>query len=114
MADIIRTIQLKEDLVIPPIPLPDALTTFTATPFSATIIDLGWVDPGLLAADYELQYSTSAIFATSTQVILPSAPGAGGVYSVTGLITATLYYFRIRARNASGNSAWATASATTL
>lgn len=114
MADILIEIKLKEELVIPLPPLPGILSSFTATPFSSSVIDLGWYDAGLLAVSYDISCSTSPSFLTDTVINIPANPGAGSVYSVTGLTTATTYYFRVRAVNMAGHSAWETASATTL
>jgi hypothetical protein len=113
MGDIIRVAKLKKDVVIPLPPLPSALFPFSATPFSSTIIDLTWIDFGPYATQYDLEWGTDPTFAVKTSVTLPATPNSSGLYTLTGLISGTQYYFRIRATNAAGSSAWASASATT-
>ncbi len=70
---------------------PDALAFSWAAP----------VDGGSAVTGYDLQVSTGATFTTASTV---STTAAGGV--VAGLTPATVYYARVRAKNAVGTGAW--------
>lgn len=82
---------------------PSTPTGLTATVFSTTQIDLAWNastdDVGVV--QYRLQSSTDNVnFSDVTTV-------AGLTYSNTGLLTATRYYYRVRAEDAASNaSGW--------
>lgn len=92
--------------------VPAAPSGLAATAISTSQIDLVWDDNSTNEDDFEIQVSTSAGFSSPTS--LTSAANAEA-RSVTGLSPSTTYYFRIRARNTEGNSAWSsTASATTM
>ena len=80
-------------------------------------VTLTWTAPGDdslagTAAAYDLRYSTAAItstnFAAATRVAGMAAPAASGsaeTVTVTGLLSATTYYFAIKAADEAGN--WA-------
>ncbi|MBP5709862.1 MAG: fibronectin type III domain-containing protein [Bacteroidales bacterium] len=53
------------------------------------------------ATDYELQYSTSNNFTTYTTISTTTQSAV-----INGLSLGTTYYWRVRARNSSGNSLW--------
>ncbi len=89
---------------------PSAPTGFAAVPLSSSTIRLTWTDNSDNETGFEIQSSSSW---------LPYAKLADvGVnvtqYDHTGLSPSRLYYYRIRACNAAGASAWVYASATTL
>lgn len=106
MADITITRRLKNPINYPP-PLP--LSSFTATAFNSSTVDLGWVDNNTATIEYQVQYDFTGSFPSPTSVTLPANPSSGGAYAVTGLQNNTTYHFRMRAKNP-GNvwSAWVT------
>jgi len=89
--------------------VPAAPTNFAATVVSSSEIDLAWTNgTGIQTALY-VQISTDNVnFGTPIQ-LSPSAT----TYHAMGLTTNTIYYFRIYASNASGNSSYATTSSAT-
>lgn len=111
MGDLSVKIVLEENPVLPP---PQAVEDFNAEADSDTQIDIGWTDPNPDTVDYTLERATNPLFTGAVPTTIPGAPGVGGIYHVTGLTAATLYYFRMRANNANGSSAWVTSSAATL
>lgn len=89
---------------------PDAPSGLSATAGSDTTILLEWTDNADDEAYFELDRSLNGSSWTTTNQI--DADTAAHV--VAGLNASTLYYFRLRAVNGDGNSAYtATASATT-
>jgi len=112
MADVLKTIKLKEAVVIPaPVAVPNAPTNFTATAVSHDQINLAW-DAQSPVTTFQIELSTSPL----------TGPFVGGInvsgnltsYAATGLAPITLYYFRIRAVNYSGASTTSSAQATTF
>lgn len=88
---------------------PGAPTYSAITPATLT---LAWTAAARGSSNitrYEYQYATTASFTGATLV------NAGNVLTsaVTGLVPATLYYFRVRAINADGTGTWSTASTVT-
>jgi predicted phage tail protein len=91
---------------------PAAPAGLAATAFSSTQINLAWTDNAATEAGFTVQRATNAAFNNATTITLNTANQTS--YSNTGLTPNTLYYYRVRAFNASGNSAWSnTASART-
>jgi hypothetical protein len=96
-----------------------AVGTKTATSVSLNWSEVG--DDGMLglATSQELRWSTSAItagnFMQATAVTTPAVASAGSAQNVTvtGLSANTQYYFALRVVDSAGNSAMATATATT-
>ncbi|MBI5383637.1 MAG: fibronectin type III domain-containing protein, partial [Verrucomicrobia bacterium] len=89
---------------------PAAPSGLTATAASACQINLAWTDNANNETGFALERSTDN--ATFTQIATVGANVTS--YANTGLSTSTTYYYRVRASNAAGNSAYsATASATT-
>lgn len=102
MADAIKLVYVQP---------PSAPTTLTATTFSATRIDLTWVDTSTSEDNFIVARSTTS-GGPYTDVAVLSANSTA--YSDTGLSQNTTYYYVVRSRNASGSSAnTVQASATT-
>jgi hypothetical protein len=82
-----------------------------ATPLSATQIRLTWEDKATNEAAYEVERGLD-----SAGPFTPIATLAAGSVAFTdgNLVMSTTYYYRVRAVNALGPSAYATAQATTL
>lgn len=83
---------------------PDAPSSLTATADGGyTNINVAWTDNSDNEDNFELQYDTDSGFGSPTTV----EPAADAEFhQVTGLTRGTTYYFRVRAVNVSGNSAW--------
>jgi titin len=92
-------------------PAPGAPSGLVATATSASQIALTWTDNASNESGFRLERSVDAL--TWTQV---AALGSNVVtYTDSGLSSATTYYYRVRAWNAGGDSAWSNlANATTL
>lgn len=89
---------------------PAAPTGLGASPASTTQINLTWTDNATNESNFLVERGTDGV--NFTQIASLGANVVG--YSSTGLTEATTYFFRVRASNASGNSAYTnTASATT-
>lgn len=115
MADLIKNINLTQEVVIPPRQIPSPLEDFSASQDTANTMLLGWTDPGALATHYDIQHDTNLSFSNNLAIVTIAAnPNNGSVYTKTGLVTGTLYYFRVRAKNETGNSVWIVTSGTTL
>jgi RHS repeat-associated protein len=92
--------------------VPTAPTNLAATAVSTTQIDLSWTDTSNNEASFKIERKTgsggsySQIATVGTNVV---------TFSNTGRTAGTIYFYRVRASNASGNSAYTNeASATTL
>lgn len=87
--------------------MPKALSGFKSIrALSSTSVFLDWV--GVSSADsYEIEYTTNkSYFDSSNEVKSMSVGSAVSHAEVTGMETGETYYFRIRAVNAKGESAW--------
>ncbi len=92
-------------------PPPSAPSALSATPFSATRIDLSWTDNASNESGYRIERSTTSGSGFS-QVGTAAADATS--FSDTGLSGETTYYYRVYAYNTGGNSAYtAEASAAT-
>jgi len=94
----------------PPPPPPTAPTSLAATAASSARIDLSWTNTSTTQTGVKIERSTDNV--TFTQIALAGATAAS--FSDVGLSASTTYFYRVRATNASGDSAYSnTASATT-
>ena len=87
--------------------MPKALSGFKSIrALSSTSVFLDWV--GVSSADsYEIEYTTNkSYFDSSNEVKSMSVGSAVSHAEVTGMETGETYYFRVRAVNAKGESAW--------
>lgn len=87
--------------------MPNALSGFKSIrALSSTSVFLDWV--GVSSADsYEIEYTTNkSYFDSSNEVKSMSVGSAVSHAEVTGMETGETYYFRVRAVNAKGESAW--------
>jgi hypothetical protein len=95
----------------PPPPVPSAPSGLSASAVSTTQINLAWTDNSSNEDGFKVERSTNGTSWTQVGTVAAN----GKTFSSTGLAKNTLYYFRVRAYNASGNSAYSnTASARTL
>lgn len=90
---------------------PAAPSALSATAASASQVNLAWTDNSGNETGFKIERSTDNL--TFAQI---ATVGAGvKTYAVTGLTATTAYYFRVRAYNSAGDSAYSnTASASTL
>ena len=103
------TVHSNYSTTVNTITLPAAPANLTATAASTSQINLIW-NAVTGAAGYKVERSTSSS-GTFTEI---AGAVAGTSYQSTGLSASTQYFYRVRAYNASGNSAYsATANATT-
>jgi Concanavalin A-like lectin/glucanases superfamily/Fibronectin type III domain/Lysyl oxidase len=95
----------------PPDPTVNAPSELTATPASASVVELRWTDNATNETEIEIQRDTSSAFGSPQSIVLGENSVA---YSDGGRSPATQYFYRVRARNASNTSPWSsTVSATT-
>lgn len=94
----------------PPAP-PTAPTTLALTVKSSSQINLAWSDKSTTETGFKIERSTDGVAFTQIATVGASIKA----YSSTGLTTKKKYYYRVRAYNTGGDSAFTnTASATTL
>src|SRR5438105_2869768 len=91
-------------------PPPTAPTNLAATAASSTQVNLSWTNTSTTQTGVKIERSTDGV--TFAQIALAGATAVS--YSDAGLSASTTYSYRVRATNASGDSAYSnTASATT-
>lgn len=89
--------------------VPNAPTALTAvrTVASPTTITLNWADNSNNETTFRLQSSTSSTFATSSTMTIPANATANATFvDNVGIVATTTYYYRVRAVNPIGNSAY--------
>ena len=92
---------------------PTAPSNLVATPTSSTRVDLTWQDHSNNETEFRVEMKGGPAAPSFTDI--GSVPANNVGVSVSGLDPSTSYDFRVRARNASGNSGYSnTASATTF
>src|SRR5207237_1434936 len=82
--------------------VPLAPSNLTATAASDSRVDLTWLDNASNESGFQIQQSLDG----TTFTPAGTAPADATGFSVTGLAASTTYYFRVRASNAAGDSAW--------
>ena len=89
---------------------PAAPSNLAATPFSSSQINLAWTDNDANEDGVKVERSTDGTSFTQIATVGVNAT----TYSNTGLTALTVYYYRVRSYNSSGDSAYSnTANATT-
>lgn len=92
---------------------PTAPSNLVATPTSATHVDLTWQDNSNNETEFRVEMKGGPAAPSFTDI--GSVPANNIGVGISGLDPSTSYDFRVRARNASGNSGYSnTASATTF
>lgn len=81
---------------------PAAPSSLTATAVSTTEIDLAWTDNSTNETGFKIERSPDG----STWVQIATAAANATSYNNTGLTDGTKYYYRVRAYNQGGNSAY--------
>jgi Galactose oxidase-like, Early set domain/Fibronectin type III domain/Kelch motif len=100
---------VRLDVAAAPTP-PAAPTNLSATAASSTQINLTWTDNASNESGFRIERSADAVTFTEIVVVGPNVT----TYANTALSAATQYWYRVRAYNATGQSAYAgPASATT-
>ncbi|HYF59820.1 MAG TPA: fibronectin type III domain-containing protein [Burkholderiaceae bacterium] len=89
--------------------VPDAPTAGTASSVTATTATLPWLDNSDDETGFDVQIAASPFSSWSTVSGSPAAINATSI-AVTGLTASTQYQFRVRAKGASGDSAWSTSA----
>lgn len=92
--------------------LPAAPSSLTPVPTSSTQINLTWVDNASNETGFKIERKTGA---GGTYAQIATVSIGVTAYANSGLIAGTTYFYRVRATNAAGDSAYSPeASATTL
>lgn len=90
--------------------IPAAPAGLTATAASPSAIDLAWTDNANNETGFDIERSTDSVNWAALSTVGSNIQS----YGDTGLAASTGYYYRVRAKNSAGNSAWSNvANATT-
>src|SRR5437588_514548 len=81
---------------------PAAPSSLTATAASTSEIDLAWSETSTNVAQFKIERSTDGVNFTQ----ITTAAAGVTTYKDTGLAASTTYYYRVRASNTVGNSAY--------
>ena len=90
--------------------IPDAPSGLTASSISSNKVVLTWADNSIDESLFRVERSLNG----STYTSIGTTAANVATYSDSGLAASTLYYYRVRAENKYGNSAYTTYSVTTL
>lgn len=82
---------------------PAAPSNLTAVSAGCNSIKLTWLDNSSNETNFELRRSTSQ---NGTYTTVATLPANTTIYTNTGLTKGRKYYYKVRAANAAGNSAW--------
>ena len=96
---------------LPPSFLPAAPANLSATSVSSSQINLSWTDQSTNETGFQIERKTGA---GGTYALIMTTTANATAYSDTGRVEGTLYFYRVRAVNGAGNSAYSNeANATT-
>jgi hypothetical protein len=84
------------------VPVPAAPTTLKLTAISRSQINLSWLDKSGNESGFLIERSLDGINFTQIAMVGPNVQ----TWAATGLLANTRYYFRVRAWNSGGNSAY--------
>jgi len=84
------------------VPVPAAPTTLKLTAISRSQINLSWLDVSSNESGFLIERSLDGVNFTQVAMVGPNVQ----TWSATGLLANTRYYFRVRAWNSGGNSAY--------
>ena len=94
-----------------PVSLPPAPATLSAAAASSSQINLGWTDASANETGFQVERKNGA---GGTYALIGTAAANESAYTDTGLAAGTTYFYRVRAVNGAGNSAYSNeAGATT-
>ena len=88
---------------------PNPPSNLVATAVSATEINLTWTDQATDEDSYQIERSTDQ----SDWATIATLASNSENYSDSGLTAETIYYYRVRASNVAGDSAWSNEASTT-
>lgn len=101
---------IPQSQLYPAVTLPAAPSNLTANAVSTSQINLAWTDNANNETGFKIERSTNGANFTEITTVAANANS----YNSTGLAGSTTYFYRVRASNSGGNSAYSnTASATT-